>query len=66
MQQSDRIGFGVYFCWLLVLFYFISLATVQRIRTGQSVGEQKWKRKSRWSAPQQDKTEMTEAWTGDT
>ena len=45
-----RSGSG--FIFVGYLFYFISLATVQRIRTGKSVGEHKWKQESRWSAPQ--------------
>ena len=45
-----RLGSG--FIFVGDLFYFTSLATVQRIRTGKSVGEQKQKQESRWSAPQ--------------
>ena len=45
-----RLGSG--FIFVGDLFDFTSLATVQRIRTGKSVGEQKQKQESRWSAPQ--------------
>lgn len=37
-----------------LVWFFFNLATVQRIWTGESAGEQKEKQKTNWSIPQED------------